>query len=133
MWKNLQPSREGSCYYSVLQLAGDGMEALRQLFPDGEANDLNAVLFSTSGVHGTFVMVFDDIRGTAALLDGAALVDGAQTSINFQSLRTRFPQYNVTYSRNDGSLSVSKTGGLGGILTGECRRIPPPQGAPQPR
>ncbi len=87
----------------------------------------------TNGKPQTFVMVFDDIRGTAALLDGAALVDGAQTSINFQSLRTRFPQYNVTYSRNDGSLSVSKTGGLGGILTGECRRIPPPQGAPQPR
>lgn len=57
MWKNLQPSREGSCYYSVLQLAGDGMEALRQLFPDGEANDLNAVLFSTSGVHGTYCLI----------------------------------------------------------------------------
>ena len=81
----------------------------------------------------TFVMVFDDIRGTAALLDGAELVDGTQTSINFQSLRTRFPQYNVTYSRNDGTLSISMTGGLGGILTGECRRIAAPPGAPRPR
>lgn len=87
----------------------------------------------TSGKPQTFAMVFDDIRGTAALLDGAALVDGAQTSITFQALRTRFPQYNVTYSRNDGTLSVSLTGGLGGILTGECRRIAPPPGAPQPR
>ena len=87
----------------------------------------------TSGKPQTFAMVFDDIRGTASLLDGAALVDGAQTSINFQSLRTRFPQYNVTYSRNDGTLSISPTGGLGGILTGECRRIAPPPGAPKPQ
>lgn len=57
MWKNLQPGREESCYYSVLQLTGDGMEALRQLFPEGEANELNAVLFSTSGVHGTYCLI----------------------------------------------------------------------------
>ena len=87
----------------------------------------------TSAKVQNFVMVFDDIRGTAALLDGAALVDGTGTSINFQSLRTRFPQFNVTYNRNDGSLSISPTGGLGGILTGECRRTAPPPGAPQPR
>ena len=80
-----------------------------------------------------FVMVFDDIRLTAALLDGASLVDGTGTSINFQSLRTRFPSFNVTYNRNDGSLSISPTGGLGGILTGECRRTAPPPGAPQMR
>jgi hypothetical protein len=76
-------------------------------------------------------MVFDDIRSTAALLDGGALVDGTQTSINFQSLRTRFPQFNVTYSRNDGTLSISPT--TGGLMTGECRRIAAPPGAPQPR
>jgi hypothetical protein len=46
-----------SAYYSVLQLVGDGMAALRELFPDGEANDLNAVLFSTSGVHGTYCTI----------------------------------------------------------------------------
>ena len=49
----------------------------------------------TSGKPQTFAMVFDDIRGTAALLDGAALVDGAQTSITFQALRTRFPQFEL--------------------------------------
>jgi hypothetical protein len=41
-------------YYGVMRLVGDGMEALRQLFPNGEADDLNFVLFSTSGVHGTY-------------------------------------------------------------------------------
>ena len=31
-----------------------GMAALRKFFPDGQANDMNLVLFSTSGVHGTY-------------------------------------------------------------------------------
>jgi len=30
------------------------MEALRAMFPNGEASELNMVLFSTSGVHGTY-------------------------------------------------------------------------------
>jgi len=85
----------------------------------------------TSGKPQNFAMVFDDIRGTAALFDGYSLVEGTSTSINFQSLRTRFPQFNVTYNRNDGALAVSSTmGGLGGIMTGDCRRAPPPPGAP---
>ena len=87
----------------------------------------------TSGKPQNFVMVFDDMRGTAALFDGYSLVEGTSTSINFQSLRTRFPQFNVTYNRNDGALAVSSTtGGLGGIMTGDCRRAAPPPGAPAP-
>jgi hypothetical protein len=85
----------------------------------------------TSGKPQSFVMVFDDLRGTAAMLDAGSLVEGTSTSINFQSLRTRFPQFNVTYNRNDGALAVSSTmGGLGGIMTGDCRRSAPPPGAP---
>ena len=85
----------------------------------------------TSGKPQNFHMVFDDMRGTAALFDGYSLIDGASTTINFQSLRTRFPQFNVTYNRNDGALAVSSTtGGLGGIMSGDCRRSPPPPGAP---
>lgn len=57
MWKNTRPGREDNPYYSVLGLAGDGMAALRELFPDGEADELNAVLFSTSGVHGTYCTI----------------------------------------------------------------------------
>lgn len=82
----------------------------------------------TSGKEQTFSMVFDDRRGTAALFDGGALIEGANTSATFQAVRTRFPQFVLTYNRNDGVLSVSPTSG--GILTGECRRIPPPPGAP---
>ncbi len=63
MWQNNRPGRDDNPYYSVLQLTGDGMEALRQLFPEGEANDLNAALFSTSGVHGTYATIEDVERG----------------------------------------------------------------------
>jgi len=83
----------------------------------------------TTGKAQNFVMVFDDLRGTAALFDGYSLIDGTGTTINFQSLRTRFPPFNVTYNRNDGALSVSPAG-TGGILHGDCRRSAPPPGAP---
>ena len=83
----------------------------------------------TNGKTQNFFMVFDDIRSTAALLDGGSLVEGVGTTTNFQSLRTRFPQFNVTYNRNDGALALSP-GGVGGILHGECRRSAPPPGAP---
>ena len=88
-----------------------------------------ACKFIASGKEQNFHMVFDDRRGTAALFDGASLIEGTGTSINFQSLRTRFPQFNVTYNRNDGALSVSPVG-TGGMLHGECRRSAPPPGAP---
>jgi hypothetical protein len=84
----------------------------------------------TGGKTQNFLMVFDDIRGTAALFDGVALVEGSGTSINFQSLRTRFPAFSVTYNRNDGALSLSMQGSVGGILIGECRRTAAPPGAP---
>lgn len=56
MWENLDKSRPESTHYSVLRLAHgeDGIAALREMFPDAEANELNFVLFSTSGVHGTY-------------------------------------------------------------------------------
>lgn len=88
-----------------------------------------ACKFNAGGKEQNFHMVFDDMRGTAALFDGGSLVEGTSTSINFQSLRTRFPQFNVTYNRNDGALAVSPVG-VGGLMNGECRRSAPPPGAP---
>ena len=40
-------------HYSINQ-AVDSMGLLRAVFPDGEANEMNFCLFSTSGVHGTY-------------------------------------------------------------------------------
>lgn len=38
---------------------GRGVQFLRHFFPDGEANEMNFVLFSTSGVHGTYTTLED--------------------------------------------------------------------------
>jgi hypothetical protein len=82
----------------------------------------------TTGTVQTFHLVFDDLRSTAALFDAGTLLEGTNTSINFQALRTRLPQFVVTYNRNDGALALAPP--TGGMLTGECRRSPPPPGAP---
>lgn len=61
MWDNIDPTRLDSVYYSVMRPAHGygGMQALRAMFPDGTADDLNVVLFSTSGVHGTYNTIED--------------------------------------------------------------------------
>lgn len=41
----------------------DGMAALREIFPNGKADELNFVLFSTSGVHGSYVTIEEVERG----------------------------------------------------------------------
>ena len=83
-----------------------------------------------SGTVRNFSMVFDDIRSTAALFDAGQLVEGSGTTINYQSIRSRFPAFALTYNRNDGALAISAEGSYGGILKGDCRRSPPPPGAP---
>ena len=60
-WDRSKNNTRDSCdpYYGVMRLTGDGMTALRELFPEGLADDLNFVLFSTSGVHGTYCLIED--------------------------------------------------------------------------
>lgn len=55
-WENTDKTRQDSAHYSILRNASglDGMDALREFFPEGKADEMNAVLFSTSGVHGTY-------------------------------------------------------------------------------
>jgi hypothetical protein len=84
-----------------------------------------------AGAKQTIDLMFDDQRNIAAIFEHGAMVDGANTAITFQSLRSRFPNYILTYNRNDGALSVSPQGAaFAGLLKGECRRSPPPKGAP---
>jgi hypothetical protein len=66
LWENLRADHSGSVHYSVLKLTGDGMEALRTMFPDGNADEMNAVLFSTSGVHGTYNTIEEAEAGIAS-------------------------------------------------------------------
>lgn len=44
---------------SKLRDQAPGMSALRDMFPDGVANELNFVLFSTSGTHGHYGTIED--------------------------------------------------------------------------
>lgn len=59
-WRNIDESRPDSAHYSIMTLDQmSGMESLRGMFPDGKADDLNFVLFSTSGAHGTYATIED--------------------------------------------------------------------------
>lgn len=49
--------REGGHYNTFGCRDKNGMAALRAMFPIGEADDLNVVLFSTSGVHGMYTTI----------------------------------------------------------------------------
>jgi hypothetical protein len=46
--------------------AEDGMAALRECFPTGEPDKMNVVLFSTSGVHGTYTTIEDVEKNLSA-------------------------------------------------------------------
>ena len=55
-WENIDKSRQDGAHYSVMRQTkfSEGMDSLREMFPNAVANDMNFVLFSTSGVHGTY-------------------------------------------------------------------------------
>ena len=51
---------EGAGHYSIAYTKQDrGMEAIRTIFPDGKPDEMNFILFSTSGVHGTYNTIED--------------------------------------------------------------------------
>jgi hypothetical protein len=57
-WKSVH-GQDGA-HYNVFRVVSDndGMDALRAFFPTGdEPSDLNFVLFSTSGVHGSYATI----------------------------------------------------------------------------
>ena len=49
--------KSGGHYNNFYFQHGREMDALRAMFPEGEANEMNVVLFSTSGVHGTYTTI----------------------------------------------------------------------------
>lgn len=56
MWVNIDDKCPDSAHYSIMRKMANvgGMDALRAMFPDAGTDELNFVLFSTSGVHGTY-------------------------------------------------------------------------------
>jgi hypothetical protein len=78
-----------------------------------------------------FSVVFDDRRNTVGVWDGISMTDGTNVVITFQALRATFPNFSMTYNRNDGAFSMTPLGpNYGGLLHGECRRSLPPPGVP---
>ncbi|MFN4014181.1 MAG: hypothetical protein ACK4JB_02515 [Reyranella sp.] len=81
-----------------------------------------------------FSVVFDDRRNTVGVWDGTSMAEGTSVVITFQALRATFPNFSMTYNRNDGAYSMTPLGAnYGGLLHGECRRSLPPPGVPAER
>ncbi len=81
-----------------------------------------------------FSVVFDDRRNTVGVWDGTSMAEGTSVAITFQALRATFPNFSMTYNRNDGACSMTPLGAnYGGLLHGECRRSLPPPGVPAER
>lgn len=70
IWQSAH-DKDGAHYniFAVRRDGGDtealGMAGLREMFPDGKANDMNFVLFSTSGVHGHYMTIEEIAEGIA--------------------------------------------------------------------
>lgn len=45
--------------YAIHNLKYCQIESIKEIFPDGEADEMNFCLFSTSGVHGSYVTIED--------------------------------------------------------------------------
>lgn len=58
-WKGCDSARPEGGHYSIMSLIdpNTAMKALREMFPEGKADELNFVLFSTSGVHGHYCLI----------------------------------------------------------------------------
>ncbi len=49
-------SRKTGAHYNLYHITA-GMRSLKEIFPEGEADALNLCLFSTSGIHGTYITI----------------------------------------------------------------------------
>lgn len=78
LWESIH-KKEGAHYNNFGCHDKDGMEALRVLFPDGEACDEGFILFSTSGVHGRY----DSIEDCQKWVDGGQVAYDDQKDPEF--------------------------------------------------
>lgn len=87
MWENIDKSNPDGAHYSIIrrQQGVDGMDALRAMFPLAKADSLNLVLFSTSGVHGTY----NTIEEAEATINGTAEEDDRCSEVTFLIVHPR--------------------------------------------
>ena len=53
--KSITNSTSG--HYNIFDAHDDGIEHIKKMFPDAKATELNFILFSTSGAHGTYTTI----------------------------------------------------------------------------
>lgn len=59
IWENIKNKADTKASYNIFHVDGperedtDALQLIKQIFPTGEADWMNFVLFSTSGVHGS--------------------------------------------------------------------------------
>lgn len=120
-WERLksQGADAGSPYYCVMALTGDGMAALRELFPDGEANDLNFVLFSTSGVHGTYATI-EAVEDEPAIGLTFLVVQPRIVGMRYGNCEPKTPE-DFAFLKKLRASSWRAVATIGGATTGEQR------------
>jgi len=74
-WESSHGKQGG--HYNTFHLApgANAMEVLRHWFPGGEANEMNLVFFSTSGVHGSYCTIEEVEAGTSLPEDDENRID----------------------------------------------------------
>ena len=86
-WRSIH--KKDGAHYNIFDCRNaQGMAALRDFFPDAKAGELNFVLFSTSGVHGTYSTIED---AEADIARGFKNEDGEDTtpSVTFLVVQPR--------------------------------------------
>ncbi len=68
IWKSVH-NKDGAHYNNFGCGNENGMAGLRQMFPTGQGNELNFVLFSTSGVHGLYTTI-EEVESAVSDEDG---------------------------------------------------------------
>jgi hypothetical protein len=53
--KSITNSNSG--HYNIFDAHEGGLKHIKEIFPDAKANEMNFILFSTSGVHGTYTTI----------------------------------------------------------------------------
>lgn len=53
-WKLIQPSNGSYSVYAIDRAKRMTIDAIKEIFPTGECDEMNFILFSTSGVHGSY-------------------------------------------------------------------------------
>lgn len=92
-------------HYEIARLgSGDpdrAMTELRQLFPEGKANEMNLAVFSTSGVHGTYFTI-EEIEAGFAMDPSSSDYPGDLLTVSVYQPRTVCVSYgNVRVTPDD--------------------------------